>query len=259
MLKNIKEYVAERKLKIKTLVEQCKDRPSLLIIRVGNNEASNRYVKNKMKDCDEVGIHADELHFGFENPWSIQQTADLLTKHYNGVIVQLPAPCLDHPDRLFKESQDVDGFINPNITPCTPKGIIDYLEYCGYVDFRGLNVLIINRSYIVGRPLAKLFLDRNATVTVAHSKTKDVTGLIAAADIIVTAVGKPNFITKDMIKDNQIVIDVGIAFDENGKLCGDCEKGMGNNVTPVPGGVGLLTRVALLENVLKVQRLQKGE
>lgn len=259
MLKNIKEYVENRKLKIKEQVERCKDRPSLLIIRIGNNEASNRYVKNKMKDCNEVGIHVDELHFGFENQYAIQQTADLLTRHYNGVIVQLPTPCLDHPERLFKESQDVDGFINPNITPCTAKGIIDYLAYCGYTDFSGQNVLIINRSNIVGRPLAKLFLDRNATTTVAHSKTKDLQSLIAAADIIVTAVGQPNFITKDMIKNTQIVIDVGIAFDENGKLCGDCEKGIGDNVTPVPGGVGLLTRVALLENVLKVQYLQKGD
>jgi methylenetetrahydrofolate dehydrogenase (NADP+)/methenyltetrahydrofolate cyclohydrolase len=165
--------------------------------------------------------------------------------------VQLPCE-IKNPDALFNESQDVDGFINPNITPCTPKGIIDYLAYCGYTDFSGQTVLIINRSDIVGRPLAKLFLDRNATTIVAHSKTKNLQNLITAADIIVTAVGKPNFITKDMIRDNQIVIDVGITFDENGKLCGDCERGMGNNVTPVPGGVGLLTRVALLENILAV-------
>lgn len=251
MLKNIKEYVSARKLKIKDRVSKLSVKPGLLIIRNSNDEASNRYVRNKMKDCAEVGIHADEYHLTTSDDRYAKFMTSMITKHYNAVIVQLPCE-IKNPDALFSESQDVDGFINPNITPCTPKGIIDYLAYCGYTDFSGQTVLIINRSDIVGRPLAKLFLDRNATTIVAHSKTKNLQNLITAADIIVTAVGKPNFITKDMIRDNQIVIDVGITFDENGKLCGDCEKGMGENVTPVPGGVGLLTRVALLENILAI-------
>ena len=174
-----------------------------------------------------------------------------LRDKYDGIIIQLPTT-IENPKSFIQPNQDVDGFINPDIDPCTPKGIIDYLAYCGYEDFSGKTVLIINRSDIVGKPIAKMFLDRNATTIVAHSRTANLQDLMAAADIIVTAVGKPNFITKDMIRDNQIVIDVGITFDENGKLCGDCEKGMGENVTPVPGGVGLLTRVALLENILAI-------
>lgn len=253
MLKNIKEYVTNRKAEIKAEVENMSLKPSLLIIRNSDDKASERYVRNKIKDCDEVGIHADEFFINTTNDSYAQYMASMLTRHYQGVIVQLPA-AIKHPDALFTMEQDVDGFINPNVVPCTPKGIMDYLEYCGYTDFSGMNVLIINRSDIVGRPLAKQFLDKNATTIVAHSKTRDLKQLMAAAHIIVTAVGKPNFITKDMIRDDQIVIDVGIAFDENGKLCGDCEKGMGENVTPVPGGVGLLTRLALLENVMNINR-----
>ena len=249
MLKNIKEYVANRKLEIKEQVEKLVSPPSLLIIQTGDNEASNRYVKNKMKDCDDVGIHADVIKMYSTEDYRARWITESLTKHYQGVIVQLPSQ-IKKPQALFHECQDVDGFKNPDVTPCTPKGIMDYLAYCGYEDFSGTDVLIINRSEIVGRPLAKLFLDKNATVTVAHSKTLGLKEKIAAADIIVTAVGQPNFITKDMIKSTQIVIDVGIAFDENGKLCGDCERGMGDNVTPVPGGVGLLTRLALLDNIM---------
>lgn len=255
MLKNIKEYVASRKQEIKDKVDKMERKPSLLIIRNGRDGASDRYVRNKMKDCDEVGIHADEFHINTQDDRYAQYQAGHITKHYQAVIVQLPT-YIKHPELLFKEEQDVDGFKNPNITPCTPKGIIDYLAYCGYEDFSGYNVLIINRSDIVGRPLAKLFLDKNATVTVAHSKTKNIQKHIEMADIVVTAVGKPNFITKDMINENQIVIDVGITFDENGKICGDCERGIGDNVTPVPGGVGLLTRVALLDNIMTIN--EKG-
>ena len=118
----------------------------------------------------------------------------------------------------------------------------------------GKNVVIVGRSDLVGKPMAMMMLNRDATVSVCHSKTSNLSKFTKEADIFVVAVGKPNFITKDMIRDDQIVIDVGIAFDENGKLCGDCEKGMGNNVTPVPGGVGLLTRLALLENVMNINR-----
>ena len=252
MLENIKEYVKDKKEDIKDTIQQLCFTPSLLIVQTGDNEASNRYVRNKVKDCNEVGISVDVFKMS-EDARLARSKVSKIRDDYTGIIVQLPTT-IENPHKLMNIYQDVDGFINPEIEPCTPKGIMDYLEYCGYEDFSGMNVLIINRSDIVGKPLAKMFLDKNATTIVAHSKTANLKALVAAADIIVTAVGKPNFITKEMINENQIVIDVGIAFDENGKICGDCEKGMGDNVTPVPGGVGLLTRIALLENIIKCYR-----
>lgn len=256
MLRDIKQYVKDKKENIKDRVRTAIITPSLLIIQTGDMEASNRYVRNKVKDCEEVGIIADVFKTN-NNPYVRSATAGLRDK-YHGIIVQLPTT-IENPKSFIQPNQDVDGFINPDISPCTPKGIIDYLDYCGYKDFSGKTVLIINRSDIVGKPLAKMFLERNATTIMAHSKTSNLKDLMTAADIIVTAVGKANFITKEMIRENQIVIDVGINFDENGKLCGDCEKGIGPNVTPVPGGVGLLTRVALLENIVELYNKKEGE
>jgi methylenetetrahydrofolate dehydrogenase (NADP+)/methenyltetrahydrofolate cyclohydrolase len=256
MLEDIKQYVKDKKEDIKDRVRTAIVTPSLLIIQTGDMEASNRYVRNKVKDCEEVGIIADVFKTG-NNPYVRSVTSGLRDK-YHGIIIQLPTT-IQNPKSFIQPYQDVDGFINPDINPCTPKGIIDYLDYCGYKDFSGKTVLIINRSDIVGKPLAKMFLERNATTIVAHSKTSNLSELMAAADIIVTAVGKANFITKEMIRENQIVIDVGINFDENGKLCGDCEKGIGPNVTPVPGGVGLLTRVALLENIIELYNIKEGK
>lgn len=256
MLEDIKQYVKDKKEDIKDRVRTAIVTPSLLIIQTGDMEASNRYVRNKVKDCEEVGIIADVFKTS-NNPYVRSVTAGLRDK-YHGIIIQLPTS-IENPKSFIQPNQDVDGFINPDINPCTPKGIIDYLDYCGYKDFSGKTVLIINRSDIVGKPLAKMFLERNATTIMAHSKTANLSELMAAADIIVTAVGKANFITKEMIRENQIVIDVGINFDENGKLCGDCEKGIGPNVTPVPGGVGLLTRVALLENIIELYNKKEGK
>ena len=256
MLEDIKQYVKDKKENIKDRVRTAIVTPSLLIIQTGDMEASNRYVRNKVKDCEEVGIIADVFKTG-NNPYIRSVTAGLRDK-YHGIIIQLPTT-IENPKSFIQPNQDVDGFINPNINPCTPKGIIDYLDHCGYKDFSGKTVLIINRSDIVGKPIAKMFLDRNATTIVAHSRTANLQDLMAAADIIVTAVGKANFITKEMIRENQIVIDVGINFDENGKLCGDCEKGIGPNVTPVPGVVGLLTRVALLENIIELYNKKEGK
>ena len=256
MLEDIKQYVKDKKEDIKDRVRTAIVTPSLLIIQTRDMEASNRYVRNKVKDCEEVGIIADVFKTS-NNPYVRSVTAGLRDK-YHGIIIQLPTT-IENPKSFIQPHQDVDGFINPDINPCTPKGIIDYLDYCGYKDFSGKTVLIINRSDIVGKPLAKMFLERNATTIMAHSKTTNLKDLMAAADIIVTAVGKANFITKEMIRENQIVIDVGINFDENGKLCGDCEKGIGPNVTPVPGGVGLLTRVALLENIIELYNKKEGK
>lgn len=251
MLKNIKEYVKFEKAELKKKIIGYERKPALLIVQTGDNEASNRYVRNKVKDCVEVGIAADVLKMNNFKEGVDDLKLNQLMDYYNGVIFQLPS-AIPEIEKMIPPNKDVDGFVNKGIIPCTARGIMDYLAYCGMTDFSGKNILIINRSEIVGRPLIKEFLDKNGTVSIAHSKTANLKEHIKGADIIVTAVGIPNFITKDMIRENQMVIDVGISFDAEGRIVGDCERGMGENVTPVPGGVGLLTRVALLKNIIEL-------
>lgn len=257
MLKDIKEYVKFEKAELKKKIDGYANKPALLIVQTGDNEASNRYVRNKVKDCVEVGISADILKMSdFKDDGVDELKLRKLMQNYNGVIFQLPS-AIPHIEKMIPNEKDVDGFVNKDIVPCTARGVIDYLAYCGMEDFRGCNILIINRSEIVGRPLAKEFLDRNGTVTIAHSKTAKLKEHIEKADIIVTAVGIPNFIKSEMIRNDQIVIDVGISFDAEGRIVGDCERGMGKNVTPVPGGVGLLTRVALLKNIVDLVDMKR--
>lgn len=257
MLKDIKEYVKFEKAELKKKIDGYANKPALLIVQTGDNEASNRYVRNKVKDCIEVGISADILKMSdFREDGVDELKLSRLMPYYNGVIFQLPS-AIPHIEKMIPNEKDVDGFVNKSIVPCTARGVIDYLAYCGMEDFSGRDILIINRSEIVGRPLIEQFLNRNGTVSVAHSRTANLKEHIKGADIIVTAVGIPNFITKDMVRDDQIVIDVGIAFDENGKITGDCERGIGANVTPVPGGVGLLTRVALLKNIVDLVDMKR--
>lgn len=228
--------------------------PRLAIIQVGDNEASNRYVRNKEKDCREVGIECVVSKF------SADITEDELLKNIihiqdscDGIIVQLPLP--PHIDEktviaAIHPEKDVDGFHpNSEFKPATPKGIMDYLALSD-IDIDGKLVIIIGRSNIVGKPLAKMMTDANATVVLCHSHTskKDLKMLTSLADLIVCAVGKAKFL--DCSEIDCPVIDVGINFDENGKLVGDCYNTEGKEVTPVPGGVGLLTRCALLDNVI---------
>lgn len=254
LTKDVKDYCAERKDELRRAVEARKPhcRYRLTVIQVGNNEASNRYVKHKQKDCEEVGI--EFIKIPCEENITTKNLIKIIDeiKDTNGLIVQLPLP--PHIDTeavklAINPAIDVDGF-HPlsKFMPCTPKGIIDYLEKgCGY-DFTGKNVVVIGRSDIVGKPLAAALTDRNATVTLCHSKTKNLHTFIKTADLIVCAVGKTKFLNCYPI--HVPVIDVGINFDENGKLVGDCYNTEGRDVTPVPGGVGLLTRLALLENTI---------
>lgn len=218
---------------------------------MGENEASNRYVKNKKKDCEEVGIDCQWYWYpeDISEDELIAEIADL-QPYIDGLMVQMPLPQHISAERVktaISPEKDVDGF-HPmsKFKPCTPKGIIDYLDYCRF-GFEGANVLVIGRSDIVGKPLAKMLTDRNSTVTLAHSKTKNLWRHIEQADLIICAVGKAKFLNCYAI--HVPVIDVGINFDENGKMVGDCFNTEYRKVTPVPGGVGLLTRVALLENV----------
>ena len=256
LTRNIKEFCANKKAQIKEDIERDfieVKKPTLAVIQVGNNEASTRYIRNKKKDCEEVGISFEWYYYEetiSENEL-ITEIKDLLP-YIDGMIVQMPLPKHINVDAIklsIAPEKDVDGFHPMSwFNPCTPAGIIDYVvNGCGY-DFTGKNVTIFGRSDIVGKPLAQMLTNRDATVTLCHSKSKNKWQFIETADFIVTAVGKPAFLNCYAI--HVPVVDVGINFDENGKLVGDCINTENRDVTPVPGGVGLLTRVALLENTL---------
>lgn len=260
LLKNIKEYTKEWKASLKDRLDG--QAATIYIIQVGDNEASNRYVRNKIKDCEEIGIEAILLKLPEEV--TTEDVQEVIVKNYMAdphaaMMVQLPVPA--HIDihkviTAIPEKGDVDG-MKPlsKFKPCTPLGIMKYLEHCEY-DLSGKNVTIIGRSDIVGKPLAQMMTDADATVTLCHSKTKSLWTHIETADLIVSAVGRRGILNCYAI--HKPVIDVGINFDENGKLCGDCINTDGRDVTPVPGGVGLLTRCALLENIVRMVEDRKN-
>lgn len=261
----MKDFVAEGKRILKEEIESKNLHPVLAIVQVGDNPASNSYIKGKLKDCDEVGVEG--RHFKLDENAPQRLLDDLLKAlsndpYVHGIIVQLPVPKhLEVKTNLIDPKKDVDGFGKDSpFTPCTPLGIHLYLKHRG-VDLKGKNVVIIGRSEIVGKPMARLMLQENATVTVCHSRTRDISLYTKTADIIIVAVGKRNMLVRDMIGDTRpIVIDVGINRDENGNLCGDCDYAnlldVCEYVSPVPGGVGLLTRYALMKNVVEAA---KGE
>ena len=264
-MNSIKEYVAKQKQLLKEEIEKNNLKPVLAIVQVGNDPASNSYVKGKLKDCEELGIKGNHIKLE-ENAkqYAIERKITELSYYdiVDGIIVQLPLPKhLTFNSSYIDEEKDVDGFrYDSPYTPCTPLGIKMYLQDRG-VDFDGKNVVIIGRSDIVGKPMAKLMLDANATVTVCHSHTRDVSMYTKMADIIIVAVGKRNFLTRDMIGTNKpIVIDVGINRNEEGKLCGDCDYAnlvdVCDYVSPVPNGVGLLTRLALMMNVVEASKMR---
>lgn len=256
VLGNIKEYTKKLKEQFKDRIAAIGDAPKLAIIQVGNIEASNRYIKNKIKDCEEVGIIAHVYQYPEDiTEHELCENIKLDQEHYDGVIVQLPLPPHIREKAVvaaIDSLKDVDGF-HPDspYDPATPAGIMKYLRACDY-DVAGRDVVIIGRSNIVGKPLARMMTDADATVTLCHSKSK-LAAHIYHCDLIVTAVGKAGFLNCYPI--HVPVIDVGINFDKNGKLCGDCFNTEGKDVTPVPGGVGLLTRCALLENVIHAKEM----
>lgn len=256
VLGNIKEYTKELKEQFKERIAVIGDAPKLAIIQVGNVEASNRYIKNKVKDCEEVGIIADIYQYP-EDITEIElcENIKLDQPHYDGVIVQLPLPPHIREKAVvaaIDPKKDVDGFhVDSPYPPATPGGIMMYLKHCNF-DLVGKDVVIIGRSNIVGKPLARMMTDADATVTLCHSKSK-LSKHVYGCDLLVTAVGKAGFVNCYPL--HMPIIDVGINFDENGKLCGDCFNTEGRDVTPVPGGVGLLTRCALLENVIRAKEM----
>ena len=264
LTRNIKEYCAERKAMLKTTIENnfpdFVKKPTLAVFQIGNVEASTRYIRNKKKDCEEVGIDFEWYYYPEEITTKelVQEIKDM-NDFVDGLIVQMPLP--DHIDvtaikLAIDPKKDVDGFHPSSMfEPCTPFGIVKYLiDGCDY-DFTGKNVTIFGRSDIVGKPLAKMLTDLDATVTLCHSKTRNAWDHISNADLIVSAVGKAGFLNCYPI--HVPVIDVGINFDANGKLVGDCINTENRDVTPVPGGVGLLTRVALLENTVLAAQMRR--
>ena len=272
MLLDGKKYAEAKIVDLKSRVKDLAVKPTLAIIQVSGDPASDKYVQNKLKRCSEIGIIPKLFYCAPDIKQSqIEETIKKLNKDpgITGIILQLPLP--DHLDEhyltnLIDPKKDVDGFTETNtgklslgqpcLIPCTPKGIIDLLDFYD-IPMEGKDVLIINRSNIVGKPLAQLFLKRNATVTVAHSKTRNLKQKLKQADIIVTGVGIPNFLRYDDFPQGATIIDVSINF-VHGKMCGDVNKNSYDylqtigNLTPVPGGVGQSTVIALMENVVKL-------
>lgn len=263
----IKEYVAARKSALREEIAGFAKKPKLAIIQANENPASDAYIRGKVKDALEIG--AEPLHLKF--PPTISEE-DLLAEirkcnddpTIDGLIVQLPLPSHISEEKVkFEVSpvKDVDGF-HPLTTfdPCTPKGIIDYLTAEDF-SFSGANAVVIGRSNIVGKPMAKMLLKKNCNVTVLHSKTseQDKAFYIGHADIIVIAIGKEAFLdNRFAYKESAAIVDVGINRGEDGKLHGDAAPNLPVRLqTPVPGGVGLLTRLALMENLVIAYRNKK--
>ena len=269
-----KELVANKIEELKGRVSKLNRRPKLVIIRVGDDYASGKYVTNKVKRCNEVGIGSEVIQFpkcSYE--FEIEHRIKLLNddSRVTAILLQLPLP--KHLDEnyltsLIAPKKDVDGFTSDNMgklmlnqegnVACTPKGIMTILKE-SHIDVTGKDVLIINRSNIVGKPLSMLMLQEDATVTIAHSKTKDLKTKIWNSDIVVTAIGKPNFFEAKDFKPGTIIIDVSINFDENGKMCGDVKKSdydrlveKGCKISPVPNGVGQMTVLSLIEQTIEI-------
>lgn len=268
-----KKHAAEMRVQIKQRVSLFRNRYGreigLAVILVGDNSASQVYVRNKIKACEEVGIQSFSYYLPEQT--TQKQLEDLIRElvsddRVNGILVQLPLP--GHLNAayilsLIPQSKDVDGFSAENIgnlcmnkdclVACTPNGIMKLLEREG-IRLSGKRAVVLGRSNIVGKPMAMLLLNADATVTVCHSKTTDLKNICRDADLLIAAIGKPGYVKADMIKDGAVVIDVGMNRDEHGKLCGDVDfenvSEKCSYITPVPGGVGPMTITMLLYNTL---------
>ncbi len=271
-----KKIKTQLKLEVETLKNKTGKTPKLAVVLVGDDPASAIYVKNKKNACKFVGI-TSEVKVLDKSTTQTELESVLSTlnsdKTVNGILLQLPLPNgLNERQALncINPQKDVDGLTTVNmgklltneqgLTPCTPTGIMElFNEY--NINLDGKHVVIINRSLLVGKPLEQMLLHKNATVTICHSHTKNIESLTKNADIIVTAVGKKNFLTKSMVKKNATIIDVAIVRDENG-ICGDADFKMlvkkAEFITPVPGGVGPLTIAMLLKNTIKAFKNQNN-
>ena len=272
-----KKLAQKIRLELKTEAEKFKTKPKLAVILVGNDQASKIYVRNKSKACEEVGIEYEE-HV-LEETTKMGDLLGLIEKlnsddSINGILLQAPLPKHLEINRAFEKIspiKDVDGFNPINVgklligedtfISCTPYGIIKMLEEYN-IPIQGKNAVVVGRSNIVGKPLAQCLLNKNATVTICHSKTENLINYTRNADILISAVGKANLITADMVKEGATVIDVGMNRNNNGKLCGDVDfenvKEIARYITPVPGGVGHMTITMLMNNVIKAYKMQNN-
>jgi methylenetetrahydrofolate dehydrogenase (NADP+)/methenyltetrahydrofolate cyclohydrolase len=270
-----KKIAANIRTALKRDIAAMEQKPGLAAVLVGDNPASRVYVGIKRRTCEEVGIYS-EL-YELPEKTTEKELLQLIRKlnsndRIHAILVQLPLPGHISAERVFSEvalEKDVDGFNSVNIgrlvsgnesfVPCTPKGIIRLLEQAG-IEIKGKNAVVVGRSSIVGKPTALMLLNRNATVTICHSKTKNLEEITRRADILVVAVGRPKLITPDMVKEGGVVIDVGINR-IGGKLVGDVDFGSVKEkagwITPVPGGVGPMTVAMLLENTVEAAKRRR--
>ncbi|HDF6685255.1 TPA: bifunctional methylenetetrahydrofolate dehydrogenase/methenyltetrahydrofolate cyclohydrolase FolD [Staphylococcus aureus] len=261
-------------------VEALKEKgftPKLSVILVGNDGASQSYVRSKKKAAEKIGMISEIVHL--EETATEEEVLNELNRLNNddsvsGILVQVPLPKQVSEQKILEAinpDKDVDGFHPINIgklyideqtfVPCTPLGIMEILKHAD-IDLEGKNAVVIGRSHIVGQPVSKLLLQKNASVTILHSRSKDMASYLKDADVIVSAVGKPGLVTKDVVKEGSVIIDVGNTPDENGKLKGDVDydavKEIAGAITPVPGGVGPLTITMVLNNTLLAEKMRRG-
>ncbi|HHM3821754.1 bifunctional methylenetetrahydrofolate dehydrogenase/methenyltetrahydrofolate cyclohydrolase FolD [Staphylococcus aureus] len=261
-------------------VEALKEKgftPKLSVILVGNDGASQSYVRSKKKAAEKIGMISEIVHL--EETATEEEVLNELNRLNNddsvsGILVQVPLPKQVSEQKILEAinpEKDVDGFHPINIgklyideqtfVPCTPLGIMEILKHAD-IDLEGKNAVVIGRSHIVGQPVSKLLLQKNASVTILHSRSKDMASYLKDADVIVSAVGKPGLVTKDVVKEGAVIIDVGNTPDENGKLKGDVDydavKEIAGAITPVPGGVGPLTITKVLNNTLLAEKMRRG-
>lgn len=272
-----KALAEEIKAKISEEISSLTYKVGLAVVIVGEDSASRIYVNNKKKDCVQCGIHSEE--FAFPADAGEEKLLGLIKKlnerkDINGILVQLPLPKGYNEDnviRAISPDKDVDAFHPYNVglivtgkytfLPCTPAGVMELLEKYS-IDIEGKHCVIIGRSNIVGKPQSLLMLHKNGTVTICHSRTPDLAAVTKTADILVSAVGREGLVTADMVKDGAVVIDVAMNRNSEGKLCGDVDfesvKEKASHITPVPGGVGPMTRAILMKNTLTAAKLQNA-
>ncbi|HDG5860977.1 TPA: bifunctional methylenetetrahydrofolate dehydrogenase/methenyltetrahydrofolate cyclohydrolase FolD [Staphylococcus aureus] len=275
-----KQIAKDYRQGLQNQVEALKEKgftPKLSVILVGNDGASQSYVRSKKKAAEKIGMISEIVHL--EETATEEEVLNELNRLNNddsvsGVLVQVPLPKQVSEQKILEAinpDKDVDGFHPINIgklyideqtfVPCTPLGIMEILKHAD-IDLEGKNAVVIGRSHIVGQPVSKLLLQKNASVTILHSRSKDMASYLKDADVIVSAVGKPSLVTKDVVKEGAVIIDVGNTPDENGKLKGDVDydavKEIAGAITPVPGGVGPLTITMVLNNTLLAEKMRRG-
>ncbi|SCS66749.1 Methenyltetrahydrofolate cyclohydrolase [Staphylococcus aureus] len=275
-----KQIAKDYRQGLQNQVEALKEKgftPKLSVILVGNDGASQSYVRSKKKAAEKIGMISEIVHL--EETATEEEVLNELNRLNNddsvsGILVQVPLPKQVSEQKILEAinpDKDVDGFHPINIgklyideqtfVPCTPLGIMEILKHAD-IDLEGENAVVIGRSHIVGQPVSKLLLQKNASVTILHSRSKDMASYLKDADVIVSAVGKPGLVTKDVVKEGAVIIDVGNTPDENGKLKGDVDydavKEIAGAITPVPGGVGPLTITMVLNNTLLAEKMRRG-